>query len=239
MRRGLHALAGALRPDAIFHAPEDSIHPQFRAARVRRDLMSSPAGAAAARTRYGTRRLLRSARKLVHLGASPNSPANHRNRPANANTAISPNISSKITTHVDICIAAAPVVVFGRHRNSKSVPHCDAIEKNPERCKNLTRFHPAVAGAASLYRADRAAAVIGRPEGREQARRAGNARYVVTHPAVYRYRTGSQAPPAIRGCGERRLSAHSSSARGRHDDCPALPTPLGCCGPFAPAARRR
>src|SRR6266850_437909 len=31
-----------------------------------------------------------------------------------------------------------PFVVIGRHRNRKSVRHCDSIQKNPKRCKNLT-----------------------------------------------------------------------------------------------------
>ncbi|MFL6822097.1 MAG: glutathione S-transferase family protein, partial [Xanthobacteraceae bacterium] len=51
---------------------------------------------------YGAPRRLRGPRKRIHLGvSSPNSPASQSMKPANARTAISPNIRSKSTTHVD------------------------------------------------------------------------------------------------------------------------------------------
>jgi hypothetical protein len=38
---------------------------------------------------------------------------------------------------------AAPVIIE-QHRNRKSVPDCDAIQKNPERCKKLTVATPQI-----------------------------------------------------------------------------------------------
>jgi hypothetical protein len=45
---------------------------------------------------------------------------------------------------------AAPVII-GQHRNRKSVPRCDAIQKNPERCKKLTVAAPRILQVALLY----------------------------------------------------------------------------------------
>src|SRR4051812_43293812 len=47
-----------------------------------------------------------------------------------------------------------PLVVVERHRNRKSVPDCDAFQKNAERCKNLTCFALRDTKAASPYRSD-------------------------------------------------------------------------------------
>src|SRR5689334_18413695 len=46
---------------------------------------------------------------------------------------------------------AAPVIVIGQHRNRKSVPHCDAIQKNPDRCKKLTGSAPRTSEVALMY----------------------------------------------------------------------------------------
>jgi hypothetical protein len=47
-----------------------------------------------------------------------------------------------------------PLVVVERHRNRKSVPDCDAFQKNAERCKNLTCFALRGTKAAPPYPAD-------------------------------------------------------------------------------------
>src|SRR3954462_11872530 len=55
-----------------------------------------------------------------------------------------------------------PLVVVERHRNRKSVPDCDAFQKNAERCKNLTCFALRGTKAATPYRPDALAYSSGR-----------------------------------------------------------------------------
>src|SRR3954453_2561683 len=47
-----------------------------------------------------------------------------------------------------------PLVVVERHSNRKSVPDCDAFQKNADRCKNLTCFALRGTKAAPPYRSD-------------------------------------------------------------------------------------
>jgi hypothetical protein len=47
-----------------------------------------------------------------------------------------------------------PLVVVGRHRNRKSALDCDPIQKNAERCKNLTSFASRCSNGASAYPSD-------------------------------------------------------------------------------------
>src|SRR3954454_22438651 len=54
-----------------------------------------------------------------------------------------------------------PLVVVERHRNRKSVPDCDAFQKNAERCKNLTCFALRGTNTAPPYRSDALAYLSG------------------------------------------------------------------------------
>ena len=83
---GLHYLDAVSKSDPSFFETRGAIPRSTRGAIAQR---------------YCALRPLRNARKPIHLGVSPNSPANHKTKPANPRIVISPNSSSSRTTHVD------------------------------------------------------------------------------------------------------------------------------------------
>src|SRR5262249_27351520 len=94
-------------PDTVTTITNDVMTRQGARARLRRIKDARDRASAALRARaqalyvYCARRGLRRFRKHVHLGTYPNTPASQRTKPPNARTAISPNIRSNSTTHVD------------------------------------------------------------------------------------------------------------------------------------------